>query len=203
MASTTDVLPIVQTRADLDSRNLTYRSYSGTDISAQILVPNESRPLILGDLQTLSYSIHREAKPVRLLGQVNPAGFVNGNRTIAGSMIFVNFEIYTFYRLQQYRELVSGTMATINGQNSGTSPMYPLADMLPPFDIVVTASNEYGSFSRMKILGAKIIDEGGTMSIEDLVTESQYTFMALGIEPWTPINGATTGEFLQTGLSDL
>lgn len=177
--SATDVTPIlVDKRPDLDSRSFTYRSYSGTDITAQIIVPNEARPLILGDLQTISYSIHRESKPVRLLGQVNPAGFVSGPRTIAGSLIFINFEIYTFYRLQQYRDLVSG--------QTGSAPMYPLADMLPAFDIIVTASNEYGSFSRMKIGGAKIVDEGGTMSIEDLVTESQYTFMANSIEPWTP-----------------
>ena len=188
MAIIGEVIPsIVETREDLASRNFTYTSYSGTDISAQIIVPNEPQPLILGDLQTLSYSIHRESKPVRLLGNVNPTGFVNGNRTIAGSMIFVNFEIYTFYRLQQYRNLISGS------REYGVSPMYPLADMLPAFDIVITAANEYGSFSRMKILGAKIIDEGGTMSIEDLVTESQYTFMALGIEPMTPVFPSTTG----------
>ncbi len=192
MADANDIIPITQTRADLDSRNFTYRSYSGTDITAQIIVPNEPKPLILGDLQTLSYSIHREAKPVRLLGQVNPAGFVGGNRTVAGSMIFVNFETYTFYRLQQYRQLVSGTMS--DGYSTGQSPMYPLADMLPPFDVVITASNEYGSFSRMKILGVKIVDEGGTMSIEDLVTESQYTFMALGIEPMVPIDAADKGD---------
>lgn len=168
---------IVDTRSDLTSRDFTYRSYSGTDISAMIIVPNESRPLVLGDLQTISYSIHRESKPVRLLGKVNPAGHVSGPRTIAGSLIFINFEQYTFYRLGQYQSLIYGS------PSGSLPPMYPLADMLPPFDIVITASNEYGSLSSMRISGVKIIDEGGTMSIEDLVTESQYTFMATGIEP--------------------
>ena len=180
MALNDEVVPsIVETRADLPDRNFSYRSYSGTDISAMIVVPNEPTPLVLGDLQTLSYSIHRENKPVRLLGRVNPAGFVSGPRTIAGSMIFVNFESYTFYRLAQYRNLV-------HGSSKGPYPsMYPLGDMLPPFDIIVTAANEYGSMSRMKINGVKIIDEGGTMSIEDLVTETQYTWVANGIEPLT------------------
>ena len=196
MAGFEDLIPLVQTRSDLGLRNFTYTSYSGADITAQIIVPNEAKPLVLGDLQTLSYSIHREAKPVRLLGNVNPSGFVNGPRTIAGSMIFINFDMYTFYRLRQYQELLSGRQAD---PSTGHTPMYALADMLPPFDIVITASSEYGSFSRMKILGAKIVDEGGTMSIEDLVTESQYTFMALGIEPWVPVNVPGGGGHLQYG----
>jgi hypothetical protein len=175
-----EVIPtIVETRPDLVERDLTYRSYSGTDISALIVVPNETTPLVLGDLQTLSYSIHRENKPVRLLGRVNPAGFVGGPRTIAGSLIFINFESYTFYRLSQYQQLIYGS------PDGKLSPMFPLADMLPPFDIIITAANEYGSVSRMRINGVTIIDEGGTMSIEDLVTETQYTWMATGIEPMT------------------
>jgi hypothetical protein len=177
---TNDVVPsIVENRSDISSSKLTYNSYSGTDISAQILVPNESQPLVLGDLQTLSYSIHRENKPVRLLGQVSPAGFLKGPRTIAGSLIFVNFEAYTFYRLEQFKKLAYSPMTKNN------APLYGLADMLPPFDILITAQNEYGSFSRMRLLGVSIVDEGGTISIEDLVTESQYTFMARSIEPMT------------------
>jgi hypothetical protein len=177
---TNEVLPsIVENRSDISSSRLTYNSYSGTDMSAQILVPNESQPLVLGDLQTLSYSIHRENKPVRLLGQVSPAGFLKGPRTIAGSLIFVNFEAYTFYRLEQFKKLAYSSMTKNN------SPLYGLADMLPPFDILITAQNEYGSFSRMRLLGVSVVDEGGTISIEDLVTESQYTFMARGIEPMT------------------
>lgn len=185
--NSTELIPIVESRPEYDSNPITYRTFSGTDITATILVPNESRPLVLGDLQTLSYSIHREAKPVRMLGNVNPLGFVGGPRTIAGSMVFINFESYTFYRLEQFRKLIAGSQGVI-APNTITSapPMYALADMLPLFDIVITASNEYGSFSKMKIIGVQVVDEGGTMSIEDLVTESQYTFMARSIEPWTP-----------------
>lgn len=166
-----------------DKREITYQSFSGTDISAQILLPNEKQPLVLGELQTISYSTHRENKPIRILGRVNPLGFVKGPRTIAGSLIFTVFNNYAFYRLEQYRELVYGTASTVT--NLATSPMFPLADMLPPFDIVITFSNEYGSFARMKILGVTIVDEGGTMSIEDLMTEATFTFMARGLQPIT------------------
>ena len=59
----------------------------------------------------------------------------------------------------------------------------PLADMLPPFDIVITLFNEYGQYGKMKIYGATIIDEGQTLSIDDLFIEQTYTFMARGIQP--------------------
>lgn len=173
---------IYKDRQKYDDQIFTYNSYSGTDISAQIVLPNEEKPLHLGELQTISYSIHRENKPVRVLGKVNPKGFVKGPRTIAGSLIFTVFDTYAFYRLEQYKHLVYGTSAQYG---LATNPMFPLADMLPPFDIVLTFSNEYGKFSRMKILGVTIVDEGGTMSIDDLITEQVYTYMASGIQQLT------------------
>lgn len=113
------------------------------------------------------------------------------HNTIAGSMIFTVFNIYPFYRLAQYKELVRA--------GTGQSPLFPLADMLPPFDVVLTFSNEYGQFARMKITGMVIVDEGGVMSIEDLITESTFTFMANGIIPLTP---HTPGEvaYIENGV---
>lgn len=146
-----------------------FYSYSGTDIVAEIVIPGES-PLVLGELQTLSYSIHRENTPVRLLSHVNAAAFLKGPRTIAGSLIFTVFDEYTFYRLDQYKRAVK-------------TSLFPLADMLPPFDISISYSNEYGRFSKMRIYGVTIVDEGGTMSIDDLITEQTYSYMARGIEP--------------------
>jgi hypothetical protein len=148
-----------------------YNSYSGTDIVAQIVLPGEG-PLELGELQTISYSMHRQKTPVRLLGHVSPVSFVNGSRTIAGSLIFTVFNNYAFYKLNQYQEAISYNL-------------YPVADMLPPFDIVLTFANEFGVFSKMKIYGVTIVDEGGTMSIDDLITEQTYSFMAAGIQPLT------------------
>lgn len=150
-----------------------YNSYSGADITASIISPDDEQSVLtLGELQTISYSIHRENTPVRGLGHSNVCGFVKGPRTIAGSLIFTQFDHYTFYRLKKFQSLVD-------------SYMYPLGDMLPPFDILLSFSNEFGSFSKMKIFGVTIVDEGATMSIEDLVTEQTYTFMARGIQPIT------------------
>lgn len=155
-----------------------YNSYAGVDIVAQIVLPGEG-PLVLGELQTISYSIHRENMPVRTLGHTNPVGFVKGPRTIAGSLIFTVFNNYAFYRLEQYQHAIA-------------KGLYPLADMLPPFDVVLTFANENGVFSKMKIYGITVTDEGQTMSVDDLITEQTYTYMARGIQP-------LTGFFLKGG----
>lgn len=168
----------------------TYNSYAGTDIVAVILLPNEPKPLTLGELQTISYSIHRENKPVRMIGHVGPVGFVKGPRTIAGSLIFTVFNEYAFYRLWQYKKTIQRTTS------------YPLADMLPPFDIVLSFASESGSFSKMKIHGVTIVDEGGTMSVDDMITEQTYTYMARGIQPLTKYTPRGFNEFRSGGESN-
>lgn len=154
-----------------NSSEVIYNSFAGADIVAQIILPNEA-PLILGELSTISWSIHRENSPVRILGHVNPIGFVHGPRTVAGSMIFTVFNQYAFYRLAKYKE---------NLQQG----LYPLADMLPLFDIAISFSSEYGAMSQMRIYGITIVDEGQTMSVDDLITEATYTYMAQGVVPMT------------------
>lgn len=162
-------------------------SYSGADAVVTLIIPvigpdgkmtSDGDVLTLGELQTLSYSIHRENSPIRTLGHVNVRGFVKGGRTIAGSLIFTVFNEYAFYRIKQYRDL----LARKNGFFA------PLADMLPPFDIVVSFYNEYGQQSKMKIFGVTIIDEGQTVSVDDLITEQVYTYMARGIQPMVKLS---------------
>jgi hypothetical protein len=166
-----------------NSNSINYVSYSGSDAVATIIVPeiNDSgeytgrnEPLELGELQTISYSMHRENSPIRTLGHVNPRGFIKGGRTIAGSLIFTVFREYAFYRLSNYKRFLNR-----NGFFA------PLADMLPPFDIVLTFFDEFGGGSKMKIFGVTIVDEGQTVSVDDLITEQTYTYMARGIQPMT------------------
>ncbi len=175
--------PISQIRAEKGLPDpFSNMSFAGTDISATMVIPSIDRVngtiqsmdvLELAEIQTISYSIHRENSPVRTLGHVNPRGFVKGGRTIAGSIIFTVFNEYAFYRIKEYRHIMAETGLFFA----------PLADMLPPFDIVLTFFNEYGLGSKMKIYGVTIVDEGQTMSVDDLITEQTYTFMARGIQP--------------------
>lgn len=164
-------------------------SFSGADIHATMVIPkigedgfltNQGDILELAELQTISYSMHRENSPIRTLGHVNPRGFVKGARTIAGSMIFTQFNEYAFYRIDAYRKLLADTKGFYA----------PLADMLPPFDVVFSMFNEYGLAGKMKIYGITVVDEGSTMSIDDLITEQTYTYMARGIQPLIQIDSA-------------
>lgn len=59
------------------------------------------------------------------------------------------------------------------------------ADQLPPFDIVLTAANEYGHLAIMKILGVELLNQGYGVSVDDIVSEHSYTFVATGLIPWT------------------
>lgn len=156
---------------ELNDQSIIYNSYAGVDIVAQVLLPN-SAPITLGELQTISYSIHRENAPVRLLGHVSPVSFIRGGRTIAGSMIFTVFNNYAFYRLQHFQTAIA-------------SGIYPVADMLPPLDMILTFANENGVFSKMKLFGVTFLDEGSAMSIDDLITEATFQYVARGIQPLT------------------
>jgi hypothetical protein len=166
-----------------------YTTYSGADILATMTMP-DGEMMVLGGLQTISYSIHRENTPVRLIGRAGPVSFVKGSRMIAGSMIFTVFNQYAFYRLSCMEDRIK------NGK-------YGLADMLPPFDITLSFNNEYGSQSKMRIYGISIVDEGGTMSIDDLITEQTMTYIARGIQPLSPYTNVLRAESMGESANDV
>ena len=161
-------------------------SFAGVDIQATMVLPRIGDDtsssvgdfIELGELQTISYSIHRENSPVRTLGHVNARGFVKGSRTIAVSLIFTVFNEYAFYRIAEFKKALAEKNYS------------PLADMLPPFDVVLTFFNEYGLAAKMKLFGLTIVDEGQTMSVDDLITEQTYTYMARGIQPMLQLDAA-------------
>lgn len=149
-----------------DDYSRTYTSYSGCDIIASIRVSDDRPPRILGELQTISYSIHREVQPVRTLGRSNPTGFTRGQRTIAGSLIFTVFDRNILNEIKEEMKLED----------------ISLADELPRFDIDIIMHNEYGRASSMRIEGIIIVDEGQVMSIEDMLTENTMSYMATDIK---------------------
>jgi len=90
-------------------------------------------------------------------------------------------------------EVGSGLLGTLDGSaNPGITritidkvlakPMY--LDQVLPFDITVTASNEYGSFAKMQIHGVEVLNCGSGMSIDDITTDEACTFVATRITPW-------------------
>lgn len=57
-------------------------------------------------------------------------------------------------------------------------------DQVLPFDIVVTASNEYGAVARMMIHGVEIMNVGSSLSINDITTDEACTYIATAVTPW-------------------
>lgn len=57
-------------------------------------------------------------------------------------------------------------------------------DQVLPFDVVITASNEYGAVARMTIHGVEILNVGSSMSINDITTDEACTFIATAITPF-------------------
>tara|TARA_Y100000310_G_scaffold342279_2_gene444820 strand:+ start:113 stop:835 length:723 start_codon:yes stop_codon:yes gene_type:complete len=61
------------------------------------------------------------------------------------------------------------------------------ADQIPPFDITLAAANEYGALSVMRIFGCELLNEGYGVSIDDIVSEQQHTYVCRAIIGWAPV----------------
>jgi len=152
----------------------TYTSFNGTDIVASF-TPKGGLPVPFGELATISYSIYRPMTQVYTMGRVNPSGFVRGQRTIAGSLIFTIFDRHALYNaIKQGFQLKDAACMMLKG------------DELPPFDINIDFLNEYGQAATMTIHDIRLISEGQTMSIEDRITENTMQYIANDITLMSP-----------------
>lgn len=165
-------------------------SFSGADIVATI-TPLGGKPIVFGEIQTLSYSIYRPTTPVYTLGRINPKGVVRGQRTIAGSLIFTVFDrhvlksVINAYNFQEdVKTMTLGDMTSDVFKTSEIDEMKKRmkTDEMPPFDINVTFMNEYGNSSTLNLFGVHILTEGQTMSIEDMMTENTMQYVAMDID---------------------
>lgn len=66
------------------------------------------------------------------------------------------------------------------------------ADMIPPFDIMMTFANEYGQAAFQKIYGVELLNEGSGVNVDTIVMERQFTFIARRISPI--ISGVYSGD---------
>ena len=153
-----------------------YKSFSGCDMvaSINILMPDgEVVSRVIGSLQTFTYSIHMEKHPIRSIGNINAKDYVFGPRTIAGTLVFTVFN----------KHFTKEIFEEIKDKNPGRYEKYNfVADELPPFDITISFANEYGAVSRLAVYGIRIINEGKTLSMNDIYTENTYQYYATDIE---------------------
>lgn len=61
------------------------------------------------------------------------------------------------------------------------------ADQLPPFDVTISAANEYGALCSQRIYGVEILNEGFGISVDDMVIEKQYTYVCRAVSALKPI----------------
>lgn len=182
-----------------------YNSFSGVDIKATF------GGKVIGELQGVSYSVTREKAPIYTMGSADPRSFSRGKRGIAGTLVFTVFDRSALMESFKTMDDRSGwffahdsdvmkheveeekgaqVWQDVNTDNSWQPAWYP--DQIPPFDIVLTAANEYGQIAQMSIRGVEILNEGSGMSIDDIVTEQSMTFVAREVHAWTASHSDVT-----------
>jgi len=156
-------------------------SYSGCDIIPVCIGRNtagEEKIFTIGDIATLSYSIHQDKGTVRVLGHHLPVGVTRGGITIAGTMIFSVFDRRALWEISNregpYKRVVKATM-------------------LPPFDVILRYANEYGDSSVLSIYGIQIVDEGQSQSVEDMYIENTMSYIAMDIDLLEPAHQQIPG----------
>lgn len=77
------------------------------------------------------------------------------------------------------------SLSSVDSDQEAAAPWF--ADQIPPFDITLAAANEYGSLAVMRIFGVEILNEGYGVSIDDIVSEQQMTYVARTIVGWKPL----------------
>lgn len=152
----------------VSTNNTFHKTFTGTDTLAFVIFP-ESKPILLGSITTISYSIFREKRPVPLLGKINTGGYTRGMRTIAGTFIFTLIN-------QHFVKDVLEQIPYLEAHGKMK------ADELPFFDVMIVSANEYGANCQMMMYGVEILDDAQVISINDLFIENTFGFVARDID---------------------
>lgn len=185
-----------------------YQTFAGPDIKAIMYLPlltkgtlignNSPKFKIFADLQTISISSTRSVSPVRVFGRSSPLGYTRGARTFAGSLVFATI------KKDPFLDVIDAGISE-SFVNATTSLV---ADQLPPFSIIVTACNEAGAAASQVIHGITITNYGTTYSVDDLYTETTYTYVATDVMPLSvnnvrqDVKSASTQSISFTSVTD-
>jgi len=156
-------------------------SFSGCDMvitAEMVTTKGASVSVIVGEAQTISYSIYRKLSPILNIGNINAKDYVGGPRTIAGSLVMTVFN-------QHWGTQLIDKFSKSEGYASSKKV---LMDELAPINITISMANEYGICSRLAIYGVRIFSEGQVMSINDIFTENTFQYVALNIDYLADVN---------------
>ena len=161
--------------------------FSGGDIQATILSPNTGHGAItLKTLNTISYSLHREKVPVRRLGRSRAVGHTRGTRTIAGTMVFINFNEAALSELLFDPHITSAESEGNSSQENDPRSGNLVADQLPPFHMIFTLVNEDGQVATLALYDIEIVDEGSVMGVDESYVETTMQYLAKDIDILSP-----------------
>ena len=170
-----DIVPFNLTDANGNPKSLSSFSEEEQDAiksmqaeadSAKVHNIDAKKEIILENIQTFSYSIHRDTDHARGIGSDTANGMVKGQTVIAGTAIFT---VIKEHILQEVFENIKYPAVRI--------------DQLPPLDLFLDFTNEAGDAARLGIFGVEFVNEGQVMSIHDLITENSVNYFATAIYP--------------------
>ena len=173
-------------------------SYAGSDILCTMYVPSHTSESstdpgfieVEDQLQTITVSSARSVMPVRRLGETNPAAYARGSRTIAGSMVF------TTGLKDAFVKMLAKSFKDGEPRNEATL----FVDQIPKFSMIFDCHNELGGASSAMLVNITLTNFGTTFSVDDIYTESTFTYVA---EQYFPITNHGDRKWISTRLSKI
>jgi len=188
---------------------VTFNTFNGTDM--KVFFGSK----LVGSLLGITVGVTREKAPIYTSLGTNPRGFARGKRAISGSMQFAQFDRHAmlYGPFADMRGQTIGTVAgtpPLGGPAVGTDTVlnYDLsdgtaasfgggrtvtyADQLPPFDVVITFTNEAGAAAIFKVIGVEIVSEGYGFTLDDMMQEMACSYMAREVLPMAPVSDIST-----------
>lgn len=195
-------LPPITVTASKEANNFVFESMSGSTTSVLFEFPNYSESqgsvfVLMRSIVSLSVSVHRAKIPVIPLGQNSVQGFALGNKTVAGSIIkTLTFDdefhqVVEYYTTASLADKEKNFISNLGTKQESLDARYQITqkqfddimrDDLVPFNIYSYSMSEYtghkGKMLFNSIYGCTIINEGQVQSIENLITENTFSFIA-------------------------
>lgn len=136
----------------------TTATFTGADMTVLLDIVTDSLPAniqqrmseALVECSTLTVSVHRAKSPVRACSYINAKGFARGRRTIAGTLILIQFTVDVLFCFLQ--------AVLPNDYSKDTT--YVKIDQLRSFNLTLLFADEYGNASYRRLLGVDFITDG-------------------------------------------
>jgi hypothetical protein len=156
--------------------------FSGSDIRLMIEIAdpissNQRWAKQLIECTTLTVSVHRVKDPARACGYIGAKGYSRGGRTIAGTLVLTEFS----------KDVLFEFLAAFALRDKSKDTHYAKVDQLPPFNLSVLFSNEFGYVSYRRILGMDFVTDGTVYSINDAFSERTISYVAADYTSLMPL----------------